>query len=60
MAKTNTIFNKETIEKSKTQIMTSFAGLKGIVEKGIKDIVEKESPKNSQEISPKQLKRLEN
>ena len=31
--------------------------LKGIVEKGIKDIVEKESPKNNAEISPKQIKR---
>ena len=52
------IFTKENIERGKTQIMSSFSSIYSKLDKGLKDMVEKESPKKTQ-ISPKTYKKLE-
>ena len=52
------IFTKENIERGKTQLMSSFSSIYSKLDKGLKDMVEKESPKKTQ-ISPKSYKKLE-
>ena len=52
-----TIFTKENGEKLKTQVISSFSSFYSKLDKGIKDIVEKESPKQSDSVSPKQVNR---
>ena len=54
----NAIFTKESIERGKTQLISSFSSIYSKLDKGIKDMVEKESPKKVQ-ISPKSYKKLE-
>jgi len=52
------IFTKENIERGKTQIMSSFSSIYSKLDKSLKDMVEKESPKKTQ-ISPKSYAKLE-
>ena len=52
-----TIFTKENGEKLKTQVISSFSSFYSKLDKGIKDIVEKESPKQNDSVSPKQVNR---
>lgn len=54
----NAIFTKESIERGKTQLISSFSSIYSKLDKGLKDMVEKESPKKVQ-ISPKSYKKLE-